>query len=144
MIDIISILQTYLRFIRGHAHVHLLSPVHTSLRRSTSFVLPFPAQPFRLVASRILPPLFSAVYSTVGICPLVGIFVLQGELSKKLAFRENIEDSAPFLRAALQLFVSNVFGGGSKVFRKLDDSFRASWLACFVQYYWRSPLLSPG
>ena len=70
---------------------------------------------------------------TVGIFPSVDFFVLQGVLSNSLEFQKNLMGSATFLGVPLRLFVSGVFGGGSKVVGKFDVNFRTSWiLFCLI------------
>ena len=90
------------------------------------------------------PPISPAVSSMVGIYPLVFSFVLQGASSNTLYFRKNIKGSAPFLGVTLQLFMSDVFGGGPKVISKIDDHLCASWWVYSVQSSQWYPLLLPG
>ena len=78
-----------------------------------------------------------------GICPLVRFF-LQCVSSNTLVFWGNIEGSALFLRVPLWLSVSDVFGGGSKFVKKLDNHVCERWLVFPVWYSWRSPLLLLG
>ena len=56
--------------------------------------------------------------------PIV-VFFLQGVYSNTLDFWVNLDVSTPFLRFPLRIFVSGVFGVGSKVVRELADNFRA-------------------
>ena len=48
-------------------------------------------------------------------------------LSNTLDFWKNLKGSAPFLEVPLRIFVSDVFGGGSKVIGKSNVNFCANW-----------------
>ena len=76
MIYIVVVLQTYPRFIKGNALVHLLSPVDASLRISASFDLAlYRAAPIGVgwwggfSSHKVYPP-----SGVSGICPLVDFF----------------------------------------------------------------------
>ena len=73
------------------------------------------------------------MFVTIGICPLLGVLVLKDVSSKTLDFWGNLEDSAPYLRVTLWFSVSDVIVGGSKVFKKIADYFRAR---CIVFPVW--------
>ena len=60
--------------------------------------------------------------------PLVEFYFLQGALSNNLDFRKDLKISALLLGVPLRLFVSEIFGGGSKVVGEFDVNFRMIWI----------------
>ena len=117
---------------------------HASLRRSESFYLALASAALWVGCRFGFDPL------CILLCPAwlesshLCFFVLQGASSSTADFWKNIEGSTPLFRFTLRLYVSNVFGGGSKVVIELDEHLRVIWIACSIQYFWSSPLLYTG
>ena len=97
--------KTSLWFILGHALVHFFHD--RRVFQTVRIIFPILYRTFLLgdgwwdgFSSHIYP----YVSRTVGICPVVGLFVFAGYISNKLAFKENIEDSSPLFRVLLLIF----------------------------------------
>ena len=137
------VLYNSLRFIRGHALVYFLSLVDVLLRRYASFDLVIVSMNLLGIDRK-----GGFCYNSFLMCPALlesahywGCLVWQGEFSKTLDFRGNIEVTAPFLIAPHWKPMFNGFGGGSKVVSEFGINYRVRWL---VQYSCCYILLSMG
>ena len=109
--------------------MHLCIFYHRSMCRSDGLhhlILHFPARPFSaLVGKADSPPIkfTPAFWGGWHLTISYFFYFLQGASSNTLAFRKNIEDSAPFLGVPLWLFVSNIFGTRLRSCRKIWSQF---------------------
>ena len=135
-----------MRFVRGYALVHLLSPVDMSSGGLHISPTVFSVALFGVgwqgsFSSHIFPD----VSIKVGYLPSLGSFIFIRWVSNTLAFQQNIDDSDPFFTIPILIFLMyNIFRRRIRSCQKNFWPFPPELVVCSVQSPWGSPLLSPG